>query len=122
MKTRLILAAMAALTCSISSSAFAAASPGETVFQQRCSVCHAMAPAPGKMGPVLKGVVGRKAGSVPGFAYSPALKSSNITWSTAQLDTFLKGPQKLVPGTKMMMVVPDATQRGALVQYLASVK
>jgi cytochrome c len=100
----------------------AAALTGQQVFEQRCAMCHALQPAPGKMGPPLAGVAGRKAGTAPGFAYSTALKASNIIWSPDQLDAFIKAPGKTVPGTKMLLGAPDAEQRAAVIQYLTSIK
>jgi cytochrome c len=100
----------------------AAAPSGQAVFEQRCAICHALQPAPGKMGPPLAGVVGRKAGTVAGFAYSSALKASGVTWTADTLDAFVKAPGKTVPGTKMLLGAPDAEQRAAVIQYLGSVK
>lgn len=119
MKFQFMLAAVLALTAT---SAVAAPSPGQVVFEQRCTVCHSIQPAPGKMGPPLAGVAGRKAGTAGGYAYSNAMKASNITWSPEALDTFLKGPGKMVPGTKMMIGASDPAQRAAVVQYLGSLK
>jgi cytochrome c len=99
-----------------------AAPSGQDVFEQRCAVCHSVKPAPGKMGPPLAGVVGRKAGSLGGYAYSNGLKTSGITWTAETLDAYLKAPAKTVPGTKMLVGAPDAGQRAAVIQYLASVK
>ena len=119
MTSKLILiAGLAALA----TSAAAAPPTGQQVFEQRCTVCHSLQPAPGKMGPPLAGVVGRKAASAPGFAYSAALKASNITWTPQQLDAFIKAPGKTVPGTKMLLGAPDDAQRAAVIQYLTSVK
>ena len=112
---------LAAVLAGMATSA-AAAPSGQAVFEQRCSMCHSVQPEPGKMGPPLAGVAGRKAGTFGGYAYSGALKTSNITWSPTALDTFLKGPGKMVPGTKMLVGAPDAEQRAALVQYLGSLK
>lgn len=115
--------ALAALFLSGATSIANAAPPtGQQVFEQRCTVCHSLQPAPGKMGPPLAGVVGRKAASVPGFAYSSALKASNITWTPAELDAFIKAPGKKVPGTKMLLGAPDDAQRAAVIQYLSSLK
>jgi cytochrome c len=119
MKFQFTLAAVLAATAT---SAAAAPSPGQAVFEQRCSVCHSVQPAPGKMGPPLAGVAGRKAGTAGGYAYSTALKASGVTWTPEALDTFLKGPGKMVPGTKMLIGAPDATQRTAVIQYLGSLK
>ena len=67
-------------------------------------------------------MVGRKAGTVPGFSYSAALKESGITWNAATLDQWLTGPMRMVPGTRMVISVPDAARRKQLVQYLATLK
>lgn len=112
----------AAVVTGLATSAMAAPPSGEAVFQQRCSVCHSIQPAPGKMGPPLAGVVGRKAGSAPGYAYSAAMKASGLTWTPDQLDAFIKAPGKTVPGTKMLLGAPDAEQRAAVIQYLGTLK
>jgi len=118
MKFPLILAAVLS---AMATSAIAAPS-GEDVFDKQCSVCHSLKPAPGKMGPPLAGVVGRKAGTLGGYAYSNALKASGITWTAGTLDAYVKAPAKTVPGTKMLLGASDAQQRAAVIQYLASVK
>ncbi|WP_293714101.1 MULTISPECIES: c-type cytochrome [unclassified Stenotrophomonas] len=93
---------------------------GEQAFAT-CVACHSRdAGAPQRMGPNLRGVVGRKAGSNPGFDYSPALKASNITWDAAQLDAYLAAPAKHVPGTRMVIAVPDPARRQALIEYLSA--
>jgi cytochrome c len=77
------------------------AAQGEKVFA-RCAACHKVGPNPAKsMGPALNGVVGRKAAAQAGFAYSPALTKSGLTWDPATLARFLQAPMKTVPGTKM---------------------
>jgi cytochrome c len=116
-----LAAASAALASVV---AFADAPPdpakGQDVFQDRCSGCHVLEGF--GQGPSLVGVVGRRAGSLPGYAYSAALKSSGIVWTPALLDRFLTGPKKLVPGTAMDVIVPDPAERGDLVAYLATLK
>jgi cytochrome c len=111
-----------ALVAGTAASAVAAPPTGQQVFEQRCSVCHSVQPAPGKMGPPLAGVAGRKAGAVAGYAYSAGLKASSITWTPDTLDAFLKAPAKAVPGTKMLLGAPDAAQRAAVIEYLGSLK
>jgi cytochrome c2 len=71
-----------------------------------------------KTGPILGGVVGRRAGSAPGYHYSPALKSAGLTWSTDNLDQWLTDPQKFVPGARMPVRVLDAPSRRDIVAYL----
>ena len=100
----------------------AAAQTGEVLFKQRCAMCHQVkgGTAPG-VGPDLKGVVGRAAAST-GFNYSPALKKASLKWDQKTLDSFLTTPGKLVPGTRMVVSVPDAKQRAAVIAYLATQK
>ena len=94
----------------------------DAIYQQRCKACHAAAPGTASpMGPNLAGVVGRKAGSGD-FRYSPALKAANITWTRASLDKYLAGPTKMVPGTRMVVSIPDAEQRAELIQYLETTR
>jgi glucose/arabinose dehydrogenase len=66
-------------------------------------------------------VVGRKAGSAQ-FGYSKALRASGLTWDAATLDRFLASPPKLVPGTSMVVAIPDPTERKAVVDYLATLQ
>jgi cytochrome c len=74
-------------------------------------------------GPSLHGVGGRKAGSLPSYDYSPALKKAKITWNAQTLDRWLASPQKTVPGTKMPLGgVQDPETRRALISYLLALK
>mgnify|MGYP001028198029 CR=1 FL=1 len=114
--------ALAACAAIVSTPAFAQAPNGETLFKQQCGVCHSVAPTPGKMGPPLKGVVGRKAGTLPGYAYSTAMKGSGVTWDAAKLDAYLAKPTAVVPGTKMMIGAANPAQRAAIIAYLATQK
>ena len=85
-----------------------------------CQACHSLQAGANRVGPSLHGVVGRKAGSVPGFAYSAANKSSGLTWSEQQLYVYLEHPQKTVPGTYMTYTgVQDPQKRADLIAYLA---
>lgn len=93
---------------------------GEAVFRQRCAACHTTeANKTSPTGPNLRGVVGRKAGTAA-FAFSTAIKRSDIVWTTENLDRFLAAPARVVPGTRMIGSVTDAAQRRALIQYLST--
>ncbi|MGZ5034894.1 MAG: c-type cytochrome [Usitatibacter sp.] len=89
---------------------------GEAIYS-RCLACHAL--AYDRTGPRHCGLLGRRAGSVPGFTYSDAMKRSKIVWSETTLDRFLANPLKAVPGTSMGYAgVSDARERADLVAYL----
>lgn len=97
------------------------AAKGQSLFTARCSSCHALAAAEAKpMAPHLQDLFGRKAGSVEGARYSKALPASGIVWDDATLENFLAGPAKAVPGTSMMIGVPNAQDRADIVTYLKS--
>jgi cytochrome c len=101
-------------------SALAAGDPaqGKQAYQA-CAACHSVTQGTTGVGPSLFGVVGRKAGSAPGFNYSRAMKGSNLTWTEQNLDAYIADPQKAVPGTHMPYSgMPDAQLRGALIAYL----
>lgn len=94
-----------AIACALAivSSARAAGDPsaGAAVYAQ-CLACHAVgAGAQSNVGPVLNDIVGRRAGTYPGFRYSSALRKSGLTWDEATLTQYLRAPDKMIPGTKM---------------------
>ena len=91
------------------------AARGKTLYQA-CAACHAI--DENDVGPKHRGVVGRRAGSVGDYAYSPALKRSGLTWDEATLDRWLVNPSALVPGTKMFFKIDDAQARADLIAYL----
>jgi cytochrome c len=87
---------------------------------QGCMGCHSL--DEDDVGPRHRGVVGRRAGSVPGYVYSPALKASGIVWDAATLDRWLANPQALVPGTKMFFSLSNEQIRADVIAYLATQK
>ena len=96
---------------------------GKAMFNQQCMLCHSAAAGQEGAAPTLFGVVGRKAATDPGFpGYSRALKASGLTWTAANLNTFLAGPAKLVPGTAMPITVNAPQDRANIIAYLASLK
>ena len=95
------------------------AAAGEKVFAQ-CRACHQVGEtAKNAVGPVLNGLFGRKAGTVEGYAYSPANKNSGITWDEATFREYIKDPRAKIPGTKMIYAgVKDEQRVTDLVAYL----
>lgn len=117
MKARRLLAAGAALAAlALPARAAPDAARGEQLYA-RCQACHAL--AEDRVGPRHCGLLGRRAGSVPGFVYSAAMKRSGLVWNEATLDRFLQHPLQLVPGSSMTYDgVADAAERSDLVAYL----
>jgi len=108
------------------SEAPAAAAPttaGPPAAFAQCMSCHATKPGMNGVGPTLFGVIGRKAGTVEGYAYSDALKAWGKTLDEATLDEWLTAPMKDVPGTKMVFPgMPDPERRKAVIDYLKTLK
>ena len=100
------------------------AAEGKKIFNRTCNACHdAQANGPRKLGPTLFGVVGRKAGSVEGFRYSQANKSSGITWTPENLDKYLTDPKAMVPGTLMAFAgLKKPDERKDVIAYLETLK
>lgn len=114
-----VTAATAAIAVLSARPGQASTAPARPAAFAQCAGCHSTEPGKNLFGPSLAGVSKRRAGSLPGYAYSPALKKSGIAWNAQSLDRWLTSPQKAVPGTKMPLAgVPDPAARKALVSYL----
>jgi cytochrome c len=95
------------------------AEKGKVVFEQ-CAACHSLGEAGDYDGPTLKGVVGRKAGSLDDYRYSAAMKRSDVVWDASTLDKYITDPQAFIPGNRMAFAgISDKTQRDDLIAYLA---
>jgi cytochrome c len=96
----------------IMAAALIAASAGTVLAQDvekgqrsfnKCLPCHSIGPdAQNKIGPELNGLGGRHSGSVANFTYSDANKNSGIVWNEEKFKEYIKGPQAMIPGTKMI--------------------
>lgn len=118
-----IAAAAATLALCLPVQAFAQdAAKGEKIFQ-KCHICHDVGPtAKIKVGPILNDVIGRKAGTLAGFQYSPAMKEAGekgLAWSEESIDKYLTNPREFVPKNKMAFVgLPKPEDRADVIAYL----
>lgn len=119
---RIVLAVLAMLLATPAVHAVDAAA-GRAAFK-RCANCHQVGPtARSNFGPQLNGIVGRRAGSAPDFAYSPAMKRAGFVWTEQKLAAFLRDPDAVVPGNKMRFWgIGNERQVADLVAYLRSAK
>lgn len=121
------VAAAVMLVITLPTAAIADAGHGERVFQ-RCAACHSVAGNDTKLpGPNLRGVIGRRAGTLAGFEFSSAMvdagKSENVMWDRKTLDKYLADPDDVVPGTAMRLnfqLTPD--ERGDVIDFLEQKK
>ncbi len=84
-----------------------------------CGGCHTVnAGGVHRFGPNLHGVVGRRAGSVGNYPYSPAMQKANLVWTEETLDAFLRSPSAVVPGSRMVNSTVDPERRRLVIEYL----
>ena len=103
--TRIWLIVALALAASTGAALAQDAAAGEQVFKRTCFACHAVGEgAKTKLGPPLNAIAGRKAGTIEGFNYSAANKSSGITWSPEAFAKYIRAPMQEMPGTRMAFV------------------
>ena len=97
----------------------ASATAGQAVFS-RCKICHTIeAGGRNVVGPNLHGIFGRKAGSLPNFAFSPAMKESGVVWDDDTLTKYLRDPKQFIPGDRMAFPgIKDEDQLADLLAYL----
>jgi cytochrome c len=93
----------------------------ERLYVERCGGCHSLDEH--GPGPKHRGLIGRRAGTLPGFEYSKALRESGLVWTAQLLDQWIADPNALVPGNRMVVqLASDPADRTAIVKYLASSK
>lgn len=93
----------------------------ELQFNGHCRECHSFVKNDNRLGPSLYGVVGRKAGSVPGFNYSNSVKDSGIVWDEATLDKWITNPGAVIPDNNMATLfggIDDASIRAKIIAFL----
>jgi cytochrome c len=89
---------------------------GEALFEKRCSGCHSL--TENHRGPRLQRVYGRTSGSVADYAYSPALKKSNVVWDQSTLDKWLTDTDAFIPGNEMDFLVAKPQERLDVIAFL----
>jgi cytochrome c len=122
-RIRALSAASALVATALASPALADAAAGAALFKTTCALCHTTAGTTVKIGPPLFKVVGRKAGTVPGFQYSAAMKKAGWVWSEAKLATYIDSPMKTLPGNRMPFFgVHDVAKAQSIAAYLGTLK
>jgi cytochrome c len=90
-----------------------------SLFANQCGTCHSLKhDAPPRQGPNLSGVYMRKAGTLPGFHYSPGFARAGFVWDDAHLDVWLRSPQRLIPGAVMLYHQDDPAIRRSIIAWL----
>ena len=95
---------------------------GQLLFNNACRTCHTTNKGDNRLGPNLYKIVGRKAGSLPNYSYSSAMKSADFVWNEAKLDRFIANPDEVVPGNNMKPYggLVSASDRAKIVAFLLS--
>jgi cytochrome c len=91
---------------------------GQRLYEGKCGGCHSL--DMNRVGPRHRGVVGRKVGSLPDYAYSAAVKKLGGVWTPERIDKWLQGPQAMAPGAKMFFQVSDPAERKGIIAYLTA--
>jgi cytochrome c len=96
----------------------------QVAYNNHCRTCHSADPGDNRLGPSLHGVMGRKAGSVDGYSYSPGFKTTDLVWDEANMDKFIANPNSVFPGSNMATFagLKDEGQRKAIIDYLKTLK
>jgi cytochrome c len=101
-----------------------AGASAQLVFNNACRTCHTTKDGDNRLGPQLGGVIGRKAGSLPDYGYSSAMKGADFVWDEDNLGRFIANPDELVPGNNMKPYsgLASADERAKVIAFLKSVK
>ena len=98
----------------------AAAEDGQLTFNNVCRTCHTLGEGDNRLGPSLHKIIGRKAGSLPNYNYSSAMKGADLVWDRATLDRFISNPDQVVPGNNMKPYggLASAEERAKIITFL----
>ena len=122
--TRCLRAILAILAVLLPVAAPAADDELELAFNDHCRECHSFLKGDNRLGPTLYGVVGRKAGALPNYAYTDSLKSAGVTWDEATLDKWIADPEAVIPDNGMSPPYPgvaDAAIRKRIIAFLKEI-
>jgi cytochrome c len=117
---RVLMAAALGILTTAEAKADGDAAHGREIYESRCIACHS--PDANRVGPMHRGVFGRKAGSLPDYSYSRALRGAEVIWDDTTLDKWLTNPQAFLPGQKMNFKVAKPEDRADIIAYLKSLK
>ena len=94
---------------------------GQQAFNNACRTCHIVRQGENRLGPNLHGIVGRKAGSLPDYAFSSAMKEAGFVWDAEKLDRFIANPDEVVPGNRMKPYggLSSSEERKKIIAFLA---
>ena len=98
------------------------AASGQLLFNNACRTCHTMKEGDNRLGPNLHNIIGRKAGSLPNYGYSSAMKGADFVWDKEKLDSFIAKPDEVVPGNNMKPYggLTSAEDRAKVIEFLES--
>src|SRR5262245_3421450 len=93
---------------------------GQLAFNNACRTCHTLKEGDNRLGPSLHNIIGRKAGSLPSYGYSSAMKGADMVWDKATLDRFIANPDQVVSGNNMKPYggLTSAEERAKIVAFL----
>jgi cytochrome c len=131
MRTSIVAVALSGLACLLLSPPASAQTPaaqgadaaaGQQVFNNACRTCHTVKEGDNRQGPNLHKIVGRKAGSLPGYGYSSAMKEAGFVWDADKLDRFIANPDAIASGNNMKPFsgVASADDRAKIIAFLQS--
>ncbi len=95
---------------------------GQLLFNNACRTCHSLKEGDNRLGPNLFKIVGRKAGALPKYSYSGAMKDADMVWDKATLDRFIANPDQVIPGHNMKPYggLASSEERTKIIAFLAS--
>jgi cytochrome c len=93
---------------------------GQLEFNNVCRTCHSIREGDNRLGPHMRGIIGRKAGSLPNYSYSSAMRGANFVWNEENLERFIANPDETVPGNNMKPYggLASAESRAKVIAFL----